>query len=61
MQRNADKSVRDIQLQLTESERQRLKLQEEMRSYESKVLGLRQTVDQLVSLLPTFFGDQDRF
>jgi myosin heavy chain 9/10/11/14 len=50
MQRDADKSAREIQLQLTESERQRLKLQEEMRVYESKVIGLRETVDQLVSL-----------
>jgi predicted nuclease with TOPRIM domain len=50
MQRDADKSIREIQLQLTESERQRLKLQEELRTYESKVIGLRETVDQLVSL-----------
>jgi predicted nuclease with TOPRIM domain len=60
MQRDADKGFREVQLQLTESERQRLKLQEEVRGYESKVLGLRQSIDQLVrteALIPSSRAD----
>lgn len=50
MHRDADKSIREIQLQLTESERQRLRLHEEMKGYDSKILHMRKSMDELVSL-----------
>ncbi len=46
--RDADKTARELRLELTESERQRLRLQEEMRSYEEKVLKLRNDMNALV-------------
>lgn len=51
--------------QFNESERQRLKLEEEVRNYETKITNIRQVVDELVSLVSavgaklnlTFLGD----
>jgi myosin protein heavy chain len=48
MHRTADKNVRDTKMQLTESERQRIRLEEECRAYEAKLKGLREAYDELV-------------
>ncbi|KIJ56408.1 hypothetical protein M422DRAFT_150276 [Sphaerobolus stellatus SS14] len=47
MSRTADKSIRDAKFQLIESERQRSKLEDEVKSYEKKIVDLRQAVDAL--------------
>ena len=49
MSRTADKNVRDTKFQLIESDRQRVRLEDEVKTYEKKVLDLRQSVDALVS------------
>jgi chromosome segregation ATPase len=49
LQRSADKNARDAKQQLVESDRQRARLEEEVRNYESKILSMRQAVDDLVS------------
>ncbi len=47
--RNADKSARDVQFQLSENERARTRLEADMKSYEVKFAKLRGSLDQLVS------------
>jgi len=47
MSRTADKSVRDTKFQLVESDRQRVRLEDEVKTYEKKVTDLRQSVDAL--------------
>lgn len=47
MSRTADKSVRDTKFQLVESDRQRVRLEDEVKTYEKKVLDLRQSIDTL--------------
>jgi myosin protein heavy chain len=47
IQRSADKTVRDTKLQLTESEHQRARLEEECRAYDEKLKSLRQSYDEL--------------
>jgi myosin heavy chain 9/10/11/14 len=47
--RSADKSARDAKLQLAESDRARARLEEEVKNYEGKLAGLRQSMDELVS------------
>lgn len=47
--RSADKSARDAKLQLAESDRARSRLEEEVKNYESKLAGLRHSMDELVS------------
>jgi myosin protein heavy chain len=49
LHRTADKTARDMKFQLMESDRQRLRLEEEIKSYEGKVQGLRQENSDLVS------------
>ena len=46
--RSADKTARDARLQLAESERARARLEEEVKNYESKLSGLRHSMDELV-------------
>lgn len=48
MSRTADKSVRDAKFQLMESDRQRVRLEDEVKAYEKKVDDLRQSIDGLV-------------
>ena len=45
--------MRDTNAQLAESDRQRARLEEEMKSYESQVLNLRQAMDVMVGFLST--------
>lgn len=49
MSRSADKNVRDTKFQLMESDRQRVRLEDEIKGYEKKVGDLRQSIDTLVS------------
>ena len=49
--RSADKTARDARLQLAESERARARLEEEVKNYESKLSGLRHSMDELVCFL----------
>ena len=51
LHRSADKTARDMKFQLLESDRQRLRLEEEVKSYESKVQGLRKEFSDLVRQL----------
>lgn len=56
--RSADRSARDAKFQLAEADRQRSRLEEEVRSYEAKLVNMRQTLDELVSGIcvhPTLF------
>ena len=46
--RSSDKAVRDLQLQLQESERHRLKLEEGRKNSEAQILSLREKLDQSV-------------
>lgn len=50
LHRSADKTAREMRFQLLESDRQRLRLEEEVKTYESKVQGLRQEYSELVRL-----------
>lgn len=52
--RSADKTARDARFQLAEAERQRARLEEEVKAYEAKVVGMRQSMDELVSLSHEF-------
>lgn len=45
LQRSADKLARDTKFQLAESDRQRAKLEEERKTYESQIQSLRQAMD----------------
>lgn len=49
--RSSDKAVRDIQLQLQESERHRLKLEEDRKVSESQIQSFRQKLDEMVGRL----------
>lgn len=49
MHRTADKSVKDVQFQLMESDRQRLRLEEDVKAYEAKVQNLRDQQKAAVS------------
>lgn len=51
LHRSTDKTVRDAKFQLAEADRQRLRLEEEVKSYESKIVGMRQAMDELVSFV----------
>lgn len=46
--RTADRSVRDTRYQLAEADRQRIRLEEEVKAYEAKVVTMRETMDALV-------------
>ena len=46
--RSSDKAVRDIQVQLQESEHHRLKLEEDRKAGESQIQSLRQRLDEIV-------------
>lgn len=50
LHRTADKTAREMKFQLMESDRQRLRLEEEVKSYEGKVQGLREEYNDLVSV-----------
>ncbi|KIJ60737.1 hypothetical protein HYDPIDRAFT_116781, partial [Hydnomerulius pinastri MD-312] len=47
--RSSDKAVREIQLQLQESERQRVKLEDDRKSSESQIQALREKLDKAQS------------
>lgn len=49
MQRAADKGTRDAKMQLAESDRQRGRMEDEVRNYEAKLAGMRQAMAELVS------------
>lgn len=49
--RTADKSARDAKFQLAEIDRQKERLEEEVKAYEAKVVSMRQAMDELVSCL----------
>ena len=46
--KTADKGNREAMMQLQESERQRSRLEEELKSYETRVMTMRQTMDEMV-------------
>lgn len=46
--KSADKGTWETTMQLQESERQRSRLEEELKSYENRVLTMRQTMDEMV-------------
>jgi hypothetical protein len=48
MHRSADKDVREVKYQLMESERTRLRLEEEVKGQEDKISSMRQTLDKMV-------------
>lgn len=50
LHRSVDKTARDAKYQLAEADRQRARLEEEVKSYEAKVLTMREAMDQLVSI-----------
>ncbi|KZT39895.1 hypothetical protein SISSUDRAFT_984152, partial [Sistotremastrum suecicum HHB10207 ss-3] len=50
MTRSADKSIRDAKTQLMESERQRLRLQEEIQSCENKIVNMRKVMDEMQTM-----------
>jgi hypothetical protein len=55
--RTADKSAREALGQLAESDRQRARVEEELKSYEARVESMRQTMDEMVCFDPCFgFG-----
>ena len=56
LHRSADKSAREMKFQLLESDRQRLRLEEEVKGYETKVQSLRQEYQDLVC--PSFMVNQ---
>lgn len=49
MQRSTDKVARDTKFQLAESDRQRARLEDERKSYETQIENLRQSMDVMVS------------
>lgn len=55
MQRSVDKVARDTQFQLAESDRQRARLEEERKAYETQLDDLRQSMDAIVSISCPFF------
>lgn len=48
IQRSADKVARDPKVQLVESDRARMKLEEERRTYEAQLQSLRHAMDTMV-------------
>lgn len=46
--KTADKGTREVAMQLQESERQRSRLEEEVKSYETRVHTMRQSMDEMV-------------
>jgi chromosome segregation ATPase len=46
--KTADKGTREVMIQLQESERQRSRLEEEMKSYENRIQTMRQSMDEMV-------------
>ena len=54
--RSSDKAVRDIQLQLQESERHRLKLEEDRKLSESQIQSLREKLDKTVGRLGLYWS-----
>lgn len=46
--KTADKGTREVMMQLQESERQRTRLEEEMKSYETRVMTMRRSMDEMV-------------
>ena len=55
IQRSADKVARDTQFQLAESDRQRARLEEERKAYETQLDDLRQAMDAMVIYPSLFF------
>lgn len=49
LHRTADKTARDMSFRLQESDRHRLRLEEELKGYEEKVQALRQKQTELVN------------
>jgi myosin protein heavy chain len=49
LQRTADKSARDLKFQLVEIDRQRLRMEEEVKGSEGKITSLRNEYNDLVS------------
>jgi myosin protein heavy chain len=47
--KTADKGNREAMMQLQESERQRSRLEEELKSFENRVKTMRQSMDEMVS------------
>ncbi|CAL1710675.1 unnamed protein product [Somion occarium] len=47
LHRSVDKSARDTKFQLAEADRQRARLEEEVKTYETKVVSMRQAMDEL--------------
>ena len=45
--RSADRNARDAKFQLAEADRQRERLEEEVKQYEAKVANMRQAMDEL--------------
>ncbi|OBZ78198.1 Myosin-11 [Grifola frondosa] len=45
--RTADRSARDAKFQLADADRQRTKLEEEVKAYETKIVNMRQAMDDL--------------
>lgn len=46
--RSADRSMRDARFQLAEADRQRSRLEDEVKAYEGKLQNMRQALDELV-------------
>ena len=47
----ADKGTREVSMQLQESERQRLRLEEEVKSFESRVGTMRESMAEMVGVI----------
>lgn len=56
--KTADKGSREATMQLQESERQRSRLEEELKSYEARITTMRESMDEMVGdvLKVGFFG-----
>jgi len=52
LQRSVDKVARDARFQLAESDRQKAKLEEERKGYETQLRNLRQELDAKVPFRP---------
>lgn len=51
LSRSVDKNTNDARFQLAESDRQRARLEEEVKTFEAKIVNMRQTMDELVRLI----------
>ncbi|EMD32423.1 hypothetical protein CERSUDRAFT_118769 [Gelatoporia subvermispora B] len=47
LNRTMDKTTRDARFQLAEAERQRQRMEDEVKTYEAKIVGMRQAMDEL--------------